>query len=440
MIGFNDSVLFLLPGTQSALVRIAPKSWISCQALKNERSNRMALTSEVRRYLVEHLAGQQSLIGEQVVLAVRSSGEISSSGRLTDQQLIDHFPQLFADLVEYFLTEADPSTRRRTINAALKHGMTRWQQGYELVEVIRELGIVHRSILDHGIEKFFEENSQWVNSINNARRHLGAFFEDSVAGSVQRYVENFTEQLRGANAKLLKANESLSRIDESRLQLIRTVSHELANVLNTLRLTITLVTTGNDEAIRSEMLDTCQRNVQEMSELLNDLQDYSVLLAGAASLQIEEINVRVFGSELEASFHAITQDAGVRLDMQIDPDLDVIRSDRRKIRQIITNLVTNAINYSGGDKPNKTVVLELRSLDQSSWQIAVEDSGRGIPSEHLDSIFDEFKRIAPSEDIKGAGLGLAITKRLVEELKGTIEVFSEVGHGSRFVVTIPKMR
>ena len=400
----------------------------------------MTLTSEVRRYLVEHLAGRQWLIGEQVVFAIRSSGEIFSSERLTDQQLIDHFPQLFADLVEYFLTEADPSTRRRTINAALKHGMTRWQQGYELVEVIRELGIVQRSMLDHGIEKFFEENSQWVNSINNARRHLGAFFEDSLAGSVQRYVENFTEQLRGANAKLLKANESLSRIDESRLRLIRTVSHELANVLNTLNLTITLVTTGNDEAIRSEMLDTCQRNVQEMSELLNDLKDYSVLLAGAASLQIEEINVRVFGSELEASFHAITQAAGMRLDLQIDPDLDVIRSDRRKIRQIITNLVTNAINYCRRDKPNTTVVLDFRSLSQDSWQIAVEDSGSGIPSEHLDSIFDEFKRVSPSEDIKGAGLGLAITKRLVEELKGTIEVFSEVGHGSRFVVTIPKMR
>jgi hypothetical protein len=402
--------------------------------------NRMELTSEVRRYLVDHLVGQQSFIGEQVVFAIRSSGEISSSERLTDQQLIDHFPQLFADLVEYFLTEADPSTRRRTIDAALKHGMTRWQQSYELVEVIRELGIVHRSILDHGIEKFFEENSQWVNSINNARRNLGAFFEDSVAGSVQRYVENFTEQLRSTNAKLLKANESLSRIDESRLQLIRTVSHELANVLNTLRLTITLVTTGNDEAIRSEMLDICQRNVQEMSDLLNDLKDYSVLIAGAASLQIEEINVRVFANELEASFHAITQAAGMRLEMQIDPDLDVVRSDRRKIRQIITNLVTNAINYCRRDKPNATVVLAFRSLDQGAWQIAVEDSGIGIPSEHLDSIFDEFKRLSPSEDIKGAGLGLAITKRLVEELKGAIEVFSKVGHGSRFVVTIPKMR
>src|SRR6202035_5263168 len=166
-------------------------------------------------------------------------------------------------------------------------------------------------------------------------------------------VENFTEQLRSANTKLLKANESLSRIDESRLRLIREVSHELANVLNTLKLTITLVTTGNDEAIRSEMLDICQRNIREMSELLSDLKDYSVLIAGAASVQIEEINVRVFGSELEASFHAMTQDAGVHLHLQIYPDLDVIRSDRRKIRQIIANLVTNAINYSAGDKPDK---------------------------------------------------------------------------------------
>src|ERR1700740_1101846 len=123
----------------------------------------MALQNEVKRHLVEYLAGRQSHIGEQVALAIRSSGEIASSKRLTDQQLIDHFPQLFADLVEYFLTEADSGTRKGTIEAAIKHGMTRWQQGYELVEVIRELAIVERSILDHGIEKFFGENPRWEN-------------------------------------------------------------------------------------------------------------------------------------------------------------------------------------------------------------------------------------------------------------------------------------
>ncbi|MBV9643876.1 MAG: HAMP domain-containing histidine kinase [Verrucomicrobia bacterium] len=396
----------------------------------------MALTSEVKRSLVEYLDSQRPLIGEQAVSAIRSSNEISSSERLTDQQLIDHFPKLFADLIEYLLTNGDSGTRRRTIEGALRHGMTRWQQGYALVEVIREVGIVQRSILDEGIERFFEENSQWSESVHDVRRNLGGFFEDSVAGSVQQYVENFTEQLRNANAKLLIANENLSRLDESRLRLIRTVSHELANVLNALTLTVTLITTGKDETVRSEMLEICQRNVREMSELLNDLKDYSILIAGAAPLQIEEINVRIFADELRSSFHALTQDAGVRLELLIDPDLDVIRSDRKKVRQIITNLIANAVNYCR--KPDSRVVLAFRSLSQDFCQIAVEDTGIGIPSEHLDSIFDEFKRISPSEDIKGSGLGLAITKRLVEELKGSIEVFSKVAHGSRFMVTIPK--
>jgi signal transduction histidine kinase len=396
----------------------------------------MVLKNEVKQYLVEHLAGQQSFIGEEVVLAIRSSGEISSSERLTDQDLVDHFPRLFADLIEYFLKEVDPGTRSRTIKAALSHGKTRWQQGYHLVEVVRELAIVERSILDHGIEKFFAENSQWINDINHARRILDFFFEDSVAGSVQRYVENYTNQLQSANAKLSIVNQNLSRIDESRLRLIRTVSHELANVLNALTGTVSLISTGNDEAIRSEMLDSCQRNVREMSELLADLKDYSVLISGAAPVQIEEIDVAVFGSEIKASFHAMAQEAGVQFDLQIDSDLEVVRSDRRKIRQIVTNLVTNAINYCGRDRPDKSVLLEF-GLAGNSWQISVKDTGIGIPSEHLDSIFDEFKRVSAPE-VKGAGLGLAISKRLVEELHGTIEVVSKMGQGSRFVVTFPK--
>jgi signal transduction histidine kinase len=415
-----------------------PLFGIPCQAMKDERSNRMTLASEIKRYLIEHLADRQLLIAEQAVSAVRSSREITSAERLTDQELMDHFPQLFGDLVKYFLTDADPSARRQTIEAALEHGTTRWKQGYELVEVVRELGIVRRSILDHGLEKFFAENSQWLNSVSHAQRNLDDFFEDSVAGSVQRYVENFAEAMRSANSKLLKANESLSRIDESRLRLMRTVSHELGNVLNALKFTITLVTTGNVEANRGEMLEICQRNVQEMSELLEDLRDYSILIAGAASLQIEEINVVEFGSELVASFHAVTQAAGIRLDLRIDSDLGVIQSDRRKIRQIVRNLITNAVNYC--QNPNPRVLLEFGSFDRSYWQIAVEDSGIGIPPEHLDSIFDEFKRVSSSEVIKGTGLGLAITKRLVEELKGNIQVFSGLGEGSRFVVTMPKMQ
>ena len=130
-------------------------------------------------------------------------------------------------------------------------------------------------------------------------------------------------------------------------------------------------------------------------------------------------------------------DAGLRLVLEIDPALTTIRSDRKRIRRIVTNLIINAINYRRPEQ-NGTITLAFHSLDDNSWQISVEDSGIGISPEHFETIFEEFKRVTPSPDTKGTGLGLAITKRLVDNLKGTIEVSSEVGKGTRFVLTFPK--
>jgi signal transduction histidine kinase len=398
----------------------------------------MAVTDEVTRHLVKFLVGKQAFIGEHVVQIIRSSGTIRGAQALTDQELIDHFPQLFADLVEYFITEADPQTRKKTIEAAVKHGQTRWQQGYQLTDVVRELGLVHKSILEHAIEKFFAEFPHWIDNRNSAWKNLAGFFEDSIAGSVQRYVENYTEELRVVNGRLLDVNRNLSRTDASRLRLIRTVSHELANVLNTLNLTIRLLTISDDEPSREEMLRTCQRNVQEMSDLLEDLKNYSLLLHGADIPEIEEIDIHAFCSDLESSFHAMTMDAGLRLILEIDPSLTTIRSDRKRIRRIITNLIINAINYRRPDRRNGTITLAFYSPDDNSWRISVEDSGIGISPEHFETNFEEFKRVTPSADTKGTGLGLAITKRLVDDLKGTIEVSSEVGKGTRFVLTFSK--
>lgn len=398
----------------------------------------MAVANEMSRRLVEFLVGQQPFIGEQVVRTIRAIGIIRSAQALTDQELIDHFPQLFADLVEYFITEADPETRKRTVAAAINHGMTRWRQGYELTEIVRELGLVHRAILEHAVEKFFESNPQWIEGSKATWKNLAGFFEDSIAGSVQRYVENYTEELRRVNGELLESNKNLNKTDASRLRLIRTVSHEIGNVLNTLNLTIALLKKSDDPPSRDEMLRTCQRNVQEMGDLLDDLKNYSLLLDGIDKPQIEEIDLKPFASELESSYRATAAEAGLRLILRLDPHLSTVRSDRKKIRRIITNLMQNAINYRRLENGQGTVTLAFTHLGQNSWQIMVEDSGVGIAPEHFETIFEEFKRVNPTADIKGSGLGLAITKRLVDELKGKIEVFSTIGKGSRFVVTLPR--
>jgi signal transduction histidine kinase len=393
---------------------------------------------EATRALVDYLHQQQEFIGELVVRTIRATPTIPSAHALTDQELIDHFPQLFADLTEYFLNQANPESRQRAVDAAVNHGKTRWRQGYQLTELVRELWLVHKSILDHALERFFELNPQWIYYSKTAWRNLSGFFEDCVAGSVQRYVENYTEEVRDVNGRLLEANKDLSRIDAMRLRLMRTVSHEIANVLNTLNLTIRLLTISGDPSGQEEMLRTCQRNVEEMSDLLDDLKNYSLLLDHACTPQSEEIDLSTFCEELESSFRAMTQEAGLTLILQIDPGLRTVRSDAKKIRRIITNLIINAINYRHPERKEGKINLTIRSLDDVAWQIAVEDSGIGILPEHFDTIFEEFKRVSRSENTKGTGLGLAITKRLVEELKGKIEVFSDVGRGSRFVVTLPK--
>jgi signal transduction histidine kinase len=398
-----------------------------------------ALPIDIRRGLAEHLLHELPQIQTLVLRGIRShSDEIPSSSSLTDQELLDHFPRLFADLADYLLHEADPGVRTAVLEAARKHGEARSQQGYDLAELIREIGIVHGSVVDHGLEQFLLTRPDYADSAGGCSRLIGKFFEDSVVGSVQRYVDKFNENSLLTNHKLGEANERLSQLDAFRLQLIRTVHHELGNALNALIFSIEYATVTNDAAARRDILETCRRNTEEMKSLLSQLNDYSLLMGGEVPIHNEDVEMVSFASDLEASLRAMVQGAGMSLLFRVDPELVAIKSDRSRIQQMANNLLSNAVKYRKAENKGGSVVIEFQSKNADFWQLIVEDLGIGIPQQHLKSIFQEFKRLASSEDIPGQGLGLAITHRLVTELKGTIEVFSEVNRGTRFVITLPK--
>ena len=399
----------------------------------------ISLSVEAARQLAEYLIQQLPQIRTRVLPEIRShADEIPSARLLSDQALLDHFPQLFSDLAEYLLSGADPKMRAGILDVARKHGETRAGQGYHLAELIREIGIVHSSIVDHGLATFLTARPDLADSAGNFAKIIGTFFEDSVVGSVQRYVDKFHDEARLANEKLLAANQRLSELDAFRLQLVRTVHHELGNALNALNFSIEFATQTADTSAQQEMLGTCRRSVREMGTLLAQLDDYALLLGREASVQSETIDVAQFARELEVSLLAMIRDASMSLEMQVDSELDVIESDRARIKQIVNNLVSNGIKYRKPQPSEGRIVMQMRALTAESWELSVEDVGVGIPKEHLESIFNEFQRFPPSEEIAGRGLGLTITKHLVEELKGAIEVTSEVGRGTRFVVTLPK--
>jgi hypothetical protein len=148
--------------------------------------------------------------------------------------LSDHLPGLFNDLVEYLRTAASGDARRNVMREARRHGSRRWDQGYSLAELLRELGTVHRLILRDAIRTFASSFPDWRGEVDEAREVIGSFFEDASVGSAEEYVEGFGSQLRKASKSFAEANEKLNKTDASRLLLIRTVSHDLGNFLNSL--------------------------------------------------------------------------------------------------------------------------------------------------------------------------------------------------------------
>jgi signal transduction histidine kinase len=400
---------------------------------------RASLSVETTRQLSDYLLQQLLQIRTRVLFEIRAhTDEIPSARSLSDQALLDHFPQLFADLGEYLLSGANPEMRTAVLDTARKHGETRAGQGYQLAELIREIGIIHSLIVDHGLAPFLTARPDLAGYAGSFSKIIGAFFEDSVVGSVQRYLDKFNHDLRLANEQLRAANERLNELDAFRSQLVRTVHHELGNALNALRFSIEYAAQTPDASAQKEILSTCLRSAQEMSALLAQLGDYAILLGGEVPIQSETIDIAEFARELEVSLLAMIRDAGMSLEIKTDPELNSIETDRARIKQIVNNLVSNGIKYRKPQPSEGRIVIQLRSKTADSWELSVEDFGVGIPKEHLKSIFYEFQRFPPSDGIAGQGLGLAITKRLVEELKGAIEVTSEVSRGTRFLIKLPK--
>jgi signal transduction histidine kinase len=398
-----------------------------------------SLSVETTRQLTDYLIQELAHIRTRVLFEIRAHAEeISSARSLNDEALLDHLPQLFADLGEYLLSGANPEMRTAVLDAAKKHGETRAGQGYLLAELIREIGVIHSLIVDHGLAPFLMARSGLADYASSFSKIIGAFFEDSVVGSVQSYVDKFNHDVRLANEQLRAANERLNELDVFRSQLVRTVRHELGNALNALRFSIEYAAQTPEASAQKEILSTCSRSAGEMSVLLAQLGDYATLLGGEFPIQSETIDIAEFARELEVSLLAMIRDAGMSLEIKTDAELNSIETDRARIKQIVNNLVSNGIKYRKPQPSEGRIVIQLRFETADSWELSVEDFGVGIPAEHLKSIFHEFQRFPPSDAIAGQGLGLAITKRLVEELKGAIEVTSEVNRGTRFVIKLPR--
>ena len=263
-------------------------------------------------------------------------------------------------------------------------------------------------------------------------------------------LESQNAALTTLNAKLEEQHREVSRLNveldqagKLKDQFLANVSHELRTPLNSVIGFSELLLTGQVEGAplsgtQRDYLDTISRNGRHLLQLINELLDLSKIAAGRMDLRLEAVPLDALLREAVDSVRAQLEARRHRLALEPAPEPVSVRADRGRVLQILLNLLSNAIKFTpdGGH-----VMLTARVEDGGRHvRVAVRDTGIGIAPEDRAKLFQEFVQLdaAPSRRYEGTGLGLALSKRLVELHGGAIGVESALGQGSTFWFTLPR--
>jgi signal transduction histidine kinase len=271
------------------------------------------------------------------------------------------------------------------------------------------------------------------------------------------------DELLFANRELQRSLDAAHAANTLKSQFMATMSHELRTPLTAMLGFTEMLELSMYGALTDEQQQVTHRiymNGQQLLELINDVLDFAKLEAGKVELHEEAVALRDLLASVVTTCTPQAAAKHVNLLSHIDDTLPaVIRSDPRRLRQVLLNLVSNALKFTTtGDvtvhlRHSATVTglnqqaagqaiqdwSTYQTITDHQWQVEVIDTGIGIAAEHQTVIFDEFRQVDGSYARRGggSGLGLAITQRLVTLMGGTIDVTSALGEGSTFTVTLP---
>lgn len=224
---------------------------------------------------------------------------------------------------------------------------------------------------------------------------------------------------------------NLEREDILRRTLTADIAHELRTPLAVLQVSIEALLDGVRPADDVTFMSLREETVH-LSRVVEDLERLAEAQAAVLHLEHRPLRLDRLAGDVLAEIAAVGDAEGRVLQRELSPV--VVLADESRLRQVLTNLLTNAVKFTAcGD----SVRLRVAPVGDDQAEIVVEDSGRGIPPEHLPHVFERFWRSPESADTTGSGIGLAIVKELVEAHGGSVTVESRVGHGSRFGVLLP---
>ncbi len=230
-------------------------------------------------------------------------------------------------------------------------------------------------------------------------------------------------------------SDEIDRVNQLRKQMTADIAHELRTPLT--------VISGYIESLRDgvlqptpERFNTVYEEALLLQRLVEDLRTLSLADAGELSLNLQTVDANQLAERVQATYQARAHKQNVEIKVETEPRPLSIRADLDRLLQVLGNLVSNALRYTS---ENKYVAIKTQTSGDRVVLI-IEDEGQGIAPEHLPNIFERFYQIDDSHTRSGqSGLGLAIARSIVEAHQGSIRVESELGQGTRFIITLPSV-
>ncbi|MFQ6026707.1 MAG: ATP-binding protein [Dehalococcoidia bacterium] len=254
-------------------------------------------------------------------------------------------------------------------------------------------------------------------------------------------LENKNRELEIAFAALEEKNRQLEEASLAKTQILSTATHELKTPLTSIvgyidRMLLREDTVGSLSERQRRYLETVQKNAHRLKALVDDLLDISRIEAGSLQVSLIDLSVPLEIEDVIQSLKTQIRDKDIEVVLEIAPDLPDIKGDRLRFSQVMGNLLSNAVKYS----PNHATVTIEAKEHQAYVQVSVSDTGIGMSGEDQAHLFTKFFRAdnSSTREQSGTGLGLYITKHLVEAHGGGIWAKSRLGEGTTFALVWPR--
>lgn len=380
-------------------------------------------------------------IADKLIKAIEKDDSIASSCSLSSRALRDNLPEICQTVVETVISANsqmepdDTLPELDRIGQGTKHGYVRSTQNFKIEELVREFSLLKQVAIEELTPYLLTYSpEQVIKKLSCVDRAIDGI----VQNSFQSYATVRKRQLDDLRQQVFLTKQELTRLIAAHQESLSYLVHEIKNPL-------TSIIGYSDLFIRQQQQDDSIGNLEHIQQvlqqgrkvlrLINDTSEISAFKQGNFQVRPKEVDICALLENITLCLKASVEAKQLELITSCQPERLVIYSDSLRLQQIITNLLINAVRYTQVG----TIEVSCLLVEIDRLEIRVADTGVGISKSEQEHIFEPYFRGRQSHNDapEGIGLGLAIVAQLVAGLNGRIELNSELGKGSIFIVTIP---